>query len=93
MALAIGRPGARAEHAAAALRGGILAQRAALRAPEPGAWSLAPLALVGLGYLLGRTDEFHLVPLAAVLPVMLAWAAAAARAAARCGWRCWRRWR
>ncbi|MGO9955356.1 MAG: hypothetical protein ACLP50_05160 [Solirubrobacteraceae bacterium] len=42
-----------------------------------GYWSLAPLALVGLGYLLGRTDEFHLVPLAAVLPVMLAWTAAA----------------
>ena len=33
---------------------------------------LSPLALVGLAYLLGRTDEFHLVPLAAVLPVMLA---------------------
>jgi hypothetical protein len=48
------------------------------RSTDPGAWSLAPLALVGLAYLLGRTDEFHLVPLAAVLPVMLAWAAAAA---------------
>jgi hypothetical protein len=34
--------------------------------------SLAPLALVGLAYLLGRTDEFHLVPLAVALPVMLA---------------------
>jgi hypothetical protein len=34
---------------------------------------------VGLGYLLGRTDLYHLVPLAAVLPIMLAWAAAAAR--------------
>ena len=40
--------------------------------------SLAPLGVVGLGYLLGRTDEFHLVPLAAALPVMLATAAAAA---------------
>jgi hypothetical protein len=38
------------------------------------ALSLIPLALVGLAYLLGRTDEFHLVPLAVVLPVMLAWA-------------------
>jgi len=43
-------------------------------------WSLAPLAAVGLGYLLGRTDLYHLVPLAAVLPVMLAWSATAARA-------------
>ena len=38
---------------------------------------LLPLALVGLAYLLGRTDEFHLVPLAAVLPVLLAGAIAA----------------
>jgi hypothetical protein len=68
----------RAAHATAALWGGIMA-RARARAPEPGAWSVAPLAVVGLGYLLGRTDEFHLVPLAAVLPIMLAWAAAAAR--------------
>jgi hypothetical protein len=77
MVVAIGTRG-RSAHATAALRGGIVA-RARARAPEAGAWSLAPLALVGLGYLLGRTDEFHLVPLAAVLPVMLAWAAAAAR--------------
>jgi hypothetical protein len=68
----------RSAHATAALWGGIMA-RARARAPEAGAWSLAPLALVGLGYLLGRADEFHLVPLAAVLPVILAWAAAAAR--------------
>ncbi len=66
-------------HASAAMRGGIAAQARA-RAPDPGAWSLAPLAFVGLGYLLGRTDEFHLVPLAAVVPVMLAGAAATARA-------------
>jgi hypothetical protein len=32
----------------------------------------APLVLVGVGYLLARTDEFHLVPLAAVIPVALA---------------------
>ena len=49
--------------------------------PDPEAWSLAPLALVGLAYLLGRTDVYHLVPLAAVLPVTLAWAATAARVA------------
>jgi hypothetical protein len=45
-------------------------------------WSLAPAAIVGLAYLLGRTDEFHLVPLAAVLPVMLARAVPLTRAAA-----------
>ena len=77
MALAVPIKG-RSARALAATRGGIAAQARA-RAPDPGAWSLAPLALVGLGYLLGRTDEFHLVPLAAVLPVMLAWAASAAR--------------
>jgi hypothetical protein len=33
--------------------------------------ALVPLAVAGLAYLLGRADEFHLVPLAAVLPVML----------------------
>jgi hypothetical protein len=32
----------------------------------------APLAAVGAGYLLARTDEFHLVTLAATLPVLLA---------------------
>jgi hypothetical protein len=37
--------------------------------------ALAPLALAGLAYLFARTDEFHLVPLAAVLPVMLVAAA------------------
>jgi hypothetical protein len=77
MAVAVKRRD-RSAYASATLRDGIAAQARA-RAPEPGAWSLAPLALVGLGYLLGRTDEFHLVPLAVVLPVMLAWAAAAAR--------------
>lgn len=43
---------------------------------RPGGLALAPLALVGAAYLLGRTDEFHLLPLAAVLPVMLAAVAA-----------------
>jgi len=36
---------------------------------------LAPLALAGLAYLLGRTDEFHLVPLSVALAVLLAAAA------------------
>lgn len=53
--------------------------RARSREVEAGDLALAPLALVGLGYLVGRADEFHLVPLAAVLPVMLAIAAWAAR--------------
>ena len=39
----------------------------------------APLALVGVLYLLGRSDEFHLVPLSVVLAVLLAGAAAGAR--------------
>ena len=33
--------------------------------------ALLPLLLAGVAYLLGRTDEFHLVPLAAVLPIAL----------------------
>ncbi len=33
--------------------------------------ALVPLVVAGLVYLLGRADEFHLVPLAAVLPVLL----------------------
>ena len=41
--------------------------------------SLVPLALVGVAYLIGRPDEFHLVPLSAVLAVMLTIAAATAR--------------
>ena len=39
-------------------------------------WAAFPLALAGLGYLLARADEFHLVPLAAVVPVLLAGEAA-----------------
>jgi hypothetical protein len=68
----------RSAHASAFIQGGIAAT-ARIRAPDLGSWALAPIAFVGLGYLLGRTDEFHLVPLAAALPVMLAWAAASAR--------------
>ena len=39
---------------------------------DPARLALVPLAVVGLAYLLGRTDEFHLIPLAATLPVLLA---------------------
>jgi hypothetical protein len=46
-------------------------------------WALAPLAFVGLGYLLARADEFHLVPLAVALAIMLASAAAARGGAPR----------
>jgi hypothetical protein len=56
------------------LMGGLalwLVVAAATRAPMR-LWSAFPLALAGLGYLLARADEFHLVPLAAVLPVLLA---------------------
>ena len=35
-------------------------------------WLAAPLAAAGVNYLLARADVFHLVPLAAVLPVLLA---------------------
>ena len=38
--------------------------------------ALLPLVVVGLAYLLARTDEFHLIPLAAVLAIALAAAAA-----------------
>ena len=65
-------------NARASMHGGIAAGPPA-PGPDPEAWSLTPLALVGLGYLIGRTDVYHLVPLAAVLPVMLAWAAAVSR--------------
>jgi hypothetical protein len=60
------------------MHGGIAAGPPA-PGPDPDAWSLTPMALVGLAYLLGRTDVYHLVPLAAVLPVMLTWAAAVSR--------------
>lgn len=77
--MAVGRE-RRTVNARASMHGGIAAGPPA-PSPDPRAWSLAPLAVVGLGYLLGRTDVYHLVPLAAVLPVMLAWAAAVARLA------------
>lgn len=51
----------------------------AARADPAATLALLALGLVGLGYLLGRTDEFHLVPLAVVLPIMLAAAAAVER--------------
>jgi hypothetical protein len=60
------------------LMGGLalwLAVAVATRAPLR-LWAAFPLALAGLAYLLARADEFHLVPLAAVLPVLLAGAAA-----------------
>jgi hypothetical protein len=44
-------------------------------------WAPAPLAAAGVAYLLARADVFHLVPLAAVLPVLLATAAARERRA------------
>ena len=50
----------------------LWALTAALRRAGPEEWAPAPLALAGAAYLLGRTDEFHLAPLAVVLPVMLA---------------------
>jgi hypothetical protein len=48
----------------------------ALRRPPARAYALAPLLAVGLAYLLGRTDEFHLVPLAVALPLVAVAAAA-----------------
>jgi hypothetical protein len=75
--MAVGRERRRV-NARASLHGGIAAGPPS-PGPDPEAWSLTPMALVGLGYLLGRTDVYHLVPLAAVLPVMLAWASATSR--------------
>ena len=77
--MAVGRE-RRPVNARASMHGGIAAGPPAL-GPDPEAWSLAPMAVVGLAYLLGRTDVYHLIPLAAVLPVMLTWAAAVARVA------------
>jgi hypothetical protein len=48
--------------------------------------ALLPLALAGVLYLLGRVDEFHLIPLAAVLPVQLAAGAQGELDAGRRGW-------
>lgn len=69
-------------HASVTLRGGIAA-RARQPTVDPGSLSAAPLAIVGVGYLLARTDQLHLVPLAVVLPVLLATAAASAPSALR----------
>ena len=46
-------------------------------------WAPLPLALAGLTYLLARADAYHQVPLAAVLPVLLATGAALERASGR----------
>ena len=46
-------------------------------------WAPAPLAAVGVSYLLARADVYHLVPLAAVLPILLATAAARERGTKR----------
>jgi hypothetical protein len=56
-----------------------VAARAQERSVDRTAVGLVPLALVGVAYLLGRPDEFHLIPLSAVLAVLLASAAATAR--------------
>lgn len=49
---------------------------AAARRPAREALAAAPLALAGLGYLLSRPDEFHLLALSVPLAVLLALAAA-----------------
>jgi hypothetical protein len=49
-------------------------------------WAAAPLAGVGVVYMLARADVYHLVPLAAVLPVLLATAAGAEWRAGKMGW-------
>ena len=49
-------------------------------------WAPAPLAAAGIVYLLARADVFHLVPLSAVLPVLLATAAARELGMRRTGW-------
>ena len=58
------------------LAGAALWLGSALRdRPPPRAWAPVPYAAVGVAYLVGRADEFHLIPLAAVLPILLATAA------------------
>ena len=63
-----------------------LAGGGAARAPPVRLWAPVPLAAAGIAYLLARADEFHFVPLAAVLPVLLATAAASERRAGRSAW-------
>ena len=61
----------------------VVALRARL---PPRLWAPAPLAAAGVLYMLARADVYHLIPLAAVLPVLLATAAARERVAGRAGW-------
>jgi hypothetical protein len=81
-AVALGVRVRAAARSRAALRAGI---GTSPRPMQPGARALelAPLAAVGLAYLLGRTDEFHLIPLSVALAIMLATEAALARGALR----------
>jgi hypothetical protein len=83
-AFALGARMRTAARSRASLRAGI---GASSRPTPPGsrAFELAPLAAVGLAYLLGRTDEFHLIPLSVVLAVMLATEAAVAGGALKVG--------
>ncbi len=60
----------------------VWAAAAAVLRPPLRIWGALPVALAGLAYLLARADEFHLVPLAAALPVLLAATAPHARRAA-----------
>ena len=76
VALALRRRLAVAPRATSALHGGIAASASRARGFDPSLLSLGPLAVVGLAYLLGRTDLYHLVPLSPVLAVALAGAAA-----------------
>jgi hypothetical protein len=65
------------------LAGAALWLAAAVRGRLPlRLWAAAPLAAAGVLYLLARADVYHLVPLAAVLPVLLATAAARERSSA-----------
>ena len=59
----------------------VAAVRRARTGPRltPAALALVPLAVVGAAYLLARTDEFHLLPLAAVAPLLLGTMAAGER--------------
>jgi hypothetical protein len=50
------------------------------RRPPARGWAYVPLVAAGLAYLLARADEFHLLPLSAVLAIAVALAAARERA-------------
>jgi hypothetical protein len=58
-----------------------LVRRAPLRL-----WAPVPLALAGLAYLLARADEFHVAPLAVVLPILLATLTARELGSDRAAW-------